>query len=133
MLSHSIVNTDKYNIMVFLSTLTYSQYAIPELVQTLLAFATVLELRMKRSPDYTSFELSHGYEADNDTLFEVAKIRGRTLHSCPESSLPRFPYESFSDADDRRRERHQAAAEECFSRFANALICQWPEEDVRDP
>jgi hypothetical protein len=40
-LSRSVVDQDKYKVMIFLSTLSYSQHANQELVQTLLAFATI--------------------------------------------------------------------------------------------
>lgn len=132
-LSHSVVEIDKYRIMIFLSTLTYSQHAKQELVQTLLAFATVPQLRTARPPDYTSFQLSHGYKVDKEKLVDVANNRRRAFHSCPESNLLQLPYETFSDADERRRDEHQAAAEECLGRFVDALISQWPEENVRDP
>lgn len=132
-LSHSVVEIDKYKIMIFLSTLTYSQHAKQELVQTLLAFATVPPLRTTRPPDYTSFQLSHGYKVDREKLVDVANNRRRAFHSCPESNLLQLPYETFADADERRRDEHQAAAEECLGRFVDALICQWPEENVCDP
>lgn len=44
-LSQSVVERDKYRIMIFLFTLTYSQHAKQKLVETLLAFATVVQLR----------------------------------------------------------------------------------------
>ena len=132
-LSHSVVEKDKYRIMIFLSTLTYSRYTKQELVQTLLAFATVPEFRATRPPDYASFKLSHGYKPDRKMLLNVANNRGRPFDSCPESNLPQFPLETFSDADERRRGDHRTAVEECIGRFVEALICQWPQEDVRDP
>ena len=132
-LSHSVVETDKYRIMIFLSTLTYSQHPKQELVQTLLAFATVPELRATRPPEYPSFQLSHGYKPDKQNLVDVVNKKRRPFHSCPESNLPYFLYETFEDADERRRDKHQAAAEECIGRFVNALIYQWPEAKVRDP
>ena len=132
-LSHSVAEIDKYKILIFLSTLTYSQHAKQELIQTLLAFATVPELRTTRPPDYASFQLSHGYGADRNKLVDAAKNKGRTFYSCPESNLPQLDYETFAEADVRRRNKHQAAAEECRGRFVDALICQWPKENVCDP
>jgi len=132
-LSHSVVETDKYRIMIFLSTLTYSQQVKQELIQTLLAFATVPELRATRPPGYTLFQSSHGYEPDKQKLVDVANNRGQPFHSCPESSLPQFPLETFADADERHRDEHRAATEECLGRFVNALVCQWPEENVHNP
>ena len=133
MLSCGVAKTDKYKIMIFLSTLTYSQHARQDLIHTLLAFATIPELRRTRAPDYASFQLSHGYEADKEKLVDVANNRGRAFYSCPQSNLPRLAHETLAEADVRRRDEHQAAAEECCGRFVDALICQWPEENVRVP
>ena len=132
-LSHSVVQRDKYKVMVFLSTLTYSQHAKRELVQTLLAFATVPELRAIRLPDYKSFDLSHGFQPDKEKLVNVTKNRGRTFSSCPESNLPQLTNETFADADERRRDEHQAAVEDCISHFVDALIYQWPGANVCNP
>lgn len=92
-LCHSVAEIDKFKIMIFLSTLTFSQHAKQELIQTLLAFATVPELRTTRPPDYASFQLSHGYEADRKKLAELANNRVRAFYSCPQSNLPQFAYE----------------------------------------
>ena len=132
-LSDSEAAIDKYKIMIFLSTLTYSQHAKRELIQTLLAFATVPELRTIRPPDYASFQLSHGYEADRNVLVDVANNRGRAFYSCPESNLPQLANESLAEANVRRRDEHQVASEGCCGRFVDALICQWPKENVCDP
>ena len=132
-LSHSVVQRDKYRIMVFLSTLTYSQHAKGELIQTLLAFATVPELRAIELPDYESFHLSHGFQPSKEILVNVAKNRSRHFYSCPESNLPQLSNETFADADERRRDEHQAAVEDCVGHFVDALIYQWPGANVCDP
>ena len=126
-LSHSVIETEKYGIMIFLFPLTYSRHMKQELVQTILAFATVPELRVTRLPDYISFELSHGYKPDRKTLLDVASHRERPYYSCPESDLPQFPFETVSDADERRRDKHRTAVEECLGRFVDAIISQWPQ------
>lgn len=132
-LSNSIAKRDKYRIMLLLSTMAYSQHAKQELVQTLLAFATVPELRAISPPDYTLFQLSHGFRPDRKILVHMARNRARPYYSCPESNLPQFSYETFAEADERRRDEHHVAMEECLGVFVDALICQWPEASVRDP
>ena len=132
-LSQSVVERDKYRIMVFLSTLSYSQHANQELVQTLLAFATVTELRVIRPPDYSSFQLSHGFRPNRDELLGLTKNRARPYHSCPESNLPQLSNETFAEAEGRRKDEHKAAVEEHLSVFVDKLICQWPEENIRSP
>ncbi|KAI4225246.1 MAG: hypothetical protein L6R40_008378, partial [Gallowayella cf. fulva] len=132
-LSRSVVQRDKYRIMVFLSTLTYSQHAKLELIETLLAFATVPELRAIRLPDYDSFHLSHGFQPSKQRLVNLTEDRSRPFYSCPESNLPQLSYETFVDADERRRDEHQAAVEDCVGHFVDALIYQWPEANVCNP
>lgn len=132
-LSHSEVDKDKYKIMFFLSTLAYSQHAKQELIQALLSFATIPELRASRLPDYDLFELSHGYIPDRKRLTDRVKTMVRPYYSCPESDLPQSSFETFSEAEERRQDTHHAAVEECLGRFVDVLICQWPCETVRDP
>ncbi len=132
-LSHSAVDSDKYRIMMFLSTLMYSQHANQEFVQTLLAFATVPKLRVIRPPDCTSFQLSHGFKPDRKKLEDVTKNRARPFSLCPESKLPQFSNETFAEADGRRRDDHQAAIEERINLFVDALVCQWPKSYIYDP
>ncbi len=132
-LTHSVVERDKYRIMIFLSTLTYSQHSNKELVHTLLAFATVPRLRAVRLPDYVSFELKHGFGPDKKTLVETIQTRARSFYSCPESALPQLAYETSADAHERRTDEHQAAMKECLSIFVDAIIRQWPGTNVREP
>ncbi len=132
-LSHSVVEKDKYRVMIFLSTLSYSQHAKQELVQTLLAFATVPVLQIKKPPNYMSFHLSHGFRPDREELVEVTRIWTRLFSSCPEFNLPQFPDENLADTDEHRRAEHQSAVNKHLGYFVDALICQWPEENIRDP
>lgn len=62
---------DKYNIMALLSTLAYAPYSKQELVETLLALATVPALRRLQAPRYANFQLSDGYGPAEEALVEV--------------------------------------------------------------
>ena len=84
-LCQSVVEKDKYKIMMFLSTLTFSQHWEPELVQTLLAFATVPKLRSITIPYSSSFDLSQGYEPCKQKLKDAIRGDYREYHHCPES------------------------------------------------
>jgi hypothetical protein len=54
-LSNSVWEKDKYWIMVFLATLSYSQHADEELIHTFLAFATVQELKLAQPANTACF------------------------------------------------------------------------------
>lgn len=101
-LSRSMVSRDKYKIIIFLCTLTYFQHTRQELVQTLLAFATVPRLRAIRPPDYASFQLSDGFSPNKNTLSDLTRKRVRPFELCPESMQPDLLYENWVEADGRR-------------------------------
>lgn len=132
-LTRAEVENDKYKIMMFLSTLAYSQHMEQDLVQTLLAFATVPELRRIRLPEYESFDLAHGYTPDRWKLAELARKWARPFLTCPENDLPQNYGESWHDANDRRRDKHKMALDDCLDVFVNELISQWPVANVRVP
>lgn len=134
-LTQAEVENDKYKIMMFLSTLAYSQHMEHEqqLVQTLLAFATVPELRRIRLPEYQSFDLARGYTPDRWKLTELARKWARPFHTCPEHGLPRNNGESLDGANDRRRAKHKRALGDCLDAFVDDLVRQWPGENVRVP
>lgn len=132
-LTQTEVENDKYKIMMFLSTLAYSQHMEQELVQTLLAFATVPKLRRIRLPEYESFDLAHGYKPDRAKLTELARKYARSFSTCPESGLPQNYGESWQEANDRRSDEHKTALEGCLDVFVDDLICQWPVANVSVP
>ena len=132
-LSSSVAQRDKYRIMWFLATLAYSQHAKQELVQTLLAFVTVPELRAIGPPDYPMFQLCHGFGPDRKILIGITRKWIRPYNSCPESKLPSIPFETFQQAEKRRKSEHQIAMEKCLGAYVDALICQSHEASVHNP
>ena len=125
---------DKYRIMVFLSTLSYSKYRDVELVETLLAFATISELRSSKPPQYATFDLSRGFKPQRGKLLDLTHKRTRSYScSCPEYDLPRQPNESSYEHDDRRRGEHRATRDEHVESFVDDIISQWPARTLRAP
>jgi hypothetical protein len=105
-LSRSEVEQDKYDIMIFLGTLSYSEHADQGLVQTLLALTTIPELRTLRPPICSKFQLGDGYRPERERLTEVIEKHARQFYECPESNLPNLRFEQQHIADQRRREEH---------------------------
>ena len=132
-LSHSIASTNKYQIMIFLCTLAYSKTQNQELIRTLLAFATVSELRALEPPQFESFNLLHGFEPDRKRLEEAARDNARPFTSCPESDLAKLFNETDAEAEERRSGKYQVALGNCVKTFVDALIKQWPTVDVDNP
>jgi hypothetical protein len=133
MLSRSEVEQDKYKIMIFLGTLSYSKHANQELVQTLLALATIPELRTLRPPNCSEFQLGDGYRPERERLTKVIGKHVRQFYECPESDLPNLRFEQQHIADQRRREEHEVAKEEKIRRFVEDLMVQWPRASISTP
>ncbi|PQE07113.1 p-loop containing nucleoside triphosphate hydrolase protein [Rutstroemia sp. NJR-2017a BVV2] len=125
-LSQSIVERDKYKIMVFLSTLAYSPHAKPEFIQTLLAFATIPRLRVIQPPKYPVFQLAEGYQPIPQKLVNLVEQYTRPFTDCDESKLPILPEEECHIADERRKGQHQIAKERQVEEFVEDLVAQWP-------
>lgn len=133
MLSRSAVEQDKYKIMIFLGTLSYSEHANQELVQTLLAFATIPELRTLQPPNCSVFRLEDGYRPERERLIKVTREHVRQFYECPESDLPNLAFEQQYIADQRRREEHEVAKGEKIRRFVEDLVAQWPQANISAP
>ncbi|KAK2765376.1 hypothetical protein FQN54_008222 [Arachnomyces sp. PD_36] len=132
-LTQSIEARDKYGVMFFLSSLTYSQKWKQELVQTLLAFATVRKIRTIQAPDHPEYRLNDGYCPNRGLLIGLVENHARPFHDSPEQHLVQLPDESTEEADDRRREEYRSAKELRIERFVDALIRQWPRPKASAP
>ena len=132
-LSHIEVDRDKYRVMMFLSTLSYSQHANQELIETLLAFATVPKLRGMNPPDFMSFDLEDGFAPNRSILVGVTGACTREFYLCPEYDLPPRAYETPANLASRRKDEYEEAVEERVSIFIDGLLSQWPTANICDP
>jgi hypothetical protein len=112
--------------MVFLATLSYSRHAEQDVVETLLALATLPRLKELRAPDFTVFDLKKGYRPQKDVLMSMARRASRKLYECPERYISRLPGEYQDDFEERQEDTYVAAKERSGNSFANALMRQWP-------
>ena len=124
---------DKYKIMLFLSMLSYSQHRDLELVETLLAFATVPKLRTLLPPRHHIFDLARGFEPQRSKLLEIARENIRPFEDCPEYELPGRSNETWLDFDARRHREYSSAKEEGVRLFVDYVTTQWPANTVRVP
>lgn len=129
-LSTSSVDTDKYRIMIFFSTLVISPTINPEIIQTLLAFATVSELRSIKPPDHSMFDLSHGFQPNPRKLREIVGNYARSLPSRANSDLSR---ETYPEDEVERRDRYQATLKWQIEAFVDILLSRRTGEDVHVP
>ncbi|KAI9742144.1 MAG: hypothetical protein M1818_004044 [Claussenomyces sp. TS43310] len=132
-LSNTVAERDKYKVMVFLSTLSYSRHAKQELVMTLLAFATTPGLRILQSPDFPKFQLVDGYKPVQQELARKIGAHALPFHQCPEYHLPALHGEKKRVADARRLREYERAKKEGIGLFVNELTAQWPRVNISAP
>lgn len=126
-------NEDKYRVMFFLSTLAFSRFSQQELIETLLAFATVPSMRALRPPQMTPFDLSRGYVPTRSRLLSIMEDHSYSYYSCPEEHLPPRPYETSYDTERRRWDEHKATREKKMDLFMDSIMHQWPAMEFQPP
>lgn len=124
----------KYRIMFFLSTLLYSSQNNDRLIQTLLSFATVPQLRALSLPDQPRYTLSHGYAPDKSEIVALITTNAKGFSQCPESKLPKLGSEhSEAQAAPRRRHLYEEARQKHAMELAKKFVAQWPSATVQMP
>ncbi|CAD6445109.1 78d31050-1f6d-4ac6-9bad-745dfd628371 [Sclerotinia trifoliorum] len=121
---------DKYKVMIFLSTMVFSQKADQELVHTLLAFATNPAFRRIQIPKYQYFFLSQGFEPNEDSLADVFASKIRSYTDTPASELLRCESETEYKANIRRRQMYDECQKRAIRTGVTSLITQWPNEKL---
>jgi len=125
-LSNCDSEKDKYGLMIFLSTLSYSRHSVQNVVQTLLAFATKPSTQKVIPPQYSKFKLAEGCEPSRNTIFTRVKAHWKPFYDCPERNLSAVRGETYENTDLRRKNAYQAARDEQIVKMVDALMNQWP-------
>ncbi|KAI9055047.1 hypothetical protein LZ554_000013 [Drepanopeziza brunnea f. sp. 'monogermtubi'] len=132
-LSSSDSTIDKFRIIMFLATLAESRYDTKPLVGTLLALATAPALRDLHPPQHEHFDLSKGYEPDEDLLHSILERCKVAFENSPEKDIARSPNEDDQDLSSRRRATYQATTNLQVKNCLKSLIDQWPTKVVGRP
>ncbi|KAI9803787.1 MAG: hypothetical protein M1825_001667 [Sarcosagium campestre] len=132
-LSSCTFESDRYNIMLFLCTLSYSGRVSQELVETLLALATVPKLRTITPPDCTPIDLSKGCEPCRTLLTSTTNKFLQEEHNWPRRNAARNSYESHEAASIRWARERRADKESCVDEFVDCLMRQWPTAELYQP
>ena len=127
-------NTNRFNIMLWLSTMAYSTSANMEALHTFGAFYRVKEFASVKPPTASSsFNLSRG---DKWVTAELTKIIGRfkkPIAECPEGSIPKHNGEQQSEYNKRKTAVRRKPLKEAIDKFVAALRNQWPCADPSTP
>jgi hypothetical protein len=133
-LSSSTKEEDKYKIMFFLSTLSYSKEANQQFVESLLVFAMEEEWKSWAPPAQRIFYLDDGFVPQRQELVDtIEESFAKDFSDCPESRITHIPGETLQQHSNRRRDAFRTAGDEAISQFVDTLIAQWPTSELRCP
>ncbi|PGG97603.1 hypothetical protein GX51_07235 [Blastomyces parvus] len=133
MFSHIFTTTDKFHVMIWLSTLAFAKDADMRIVQALALFFTVAGMRQISAPYVHSFNLQMGVEVSNSGLDDAFQSSFLPMHRCPKAKLARRHHESKQDFAKRKRNGFQKNRDHVRTRFYRALESQWPCEAPSAP
>ncbi|KAK0127299.1 hypothetical protein ONS96_006849 [Cadophora gregata f. sp. sojae] len=126
---------DKYKVMFFLATLAQSPHADFEILQVLLAFATVKQLSRSShlAPTCQSINLDLGYTPDRNQLLALFRRHQRPFDLSIERHSPALPGESKKAANTRRANAYNFSLTSKFDSAMQSLLCQLPGSDIAWP
>ncbi|TFK56544.1 hypothetical protein OE88DRAFT_1689641 [Heliocybe sulcata] len=128
----------KFQLAFTLPALVYGpqRHSAKDLVHVLLAIATsgrFRDLSPPSSPPSEYYELAAGFEPKKDQITTLARSCTIQFESSPASLLSANPGESHSDLEYRRRSRYDDLCQTESSRASEALVSQWPCQQLSRP
>lgn len=124
---------DKYRLMMWLSTISFSEKTDMEILQVLASFFTVPAMAQISIPRKRSFQLRHGIKAIKNDIRNLLKPALLPLRSCPEANLPYLTGESRRNCQNRRYRTFQGNQNHVLTEMVNALHDQFPCETPTTP
>ncbi|KAL7275320.1 hypothetical protein RUND412_001745 [Rhizina undulata] len=126
-----------YKLMFTLSTLAYRGDGL-QLIQTLLAFATVAKFRSDRPPRIPTsgsyeFVLTDGFAPQLEKLRIIITSDADSFERSAESRLERNYRESENELEHRRHKKYKENLSSQSLSLANHFISQWPCQTVSQP
>ena len=122
-----LTDSDRYSLLMLLSTLTYSMRVDMKLIWTLLAFATVPGFRSEPLPDKLSYRLSSGFTATETDIKSAIRPTAVSYENSDESKAPsRGSHETGWDLERRREELYRKNLDSEVDLAARQLLLQWP-------
>lgn len=125
-LQKSTQQVHTYRLMFLLSTMSYSKKVDLNLVETLLAFATVPKFRYLMLPPYSSYNLEQGFSFKRDDLIAAVRKCAKSFGESDEANLSSRYHESESELARRRYQTYEENSESQAISYVDVLVSQWP-------
>ncbi|KAF2131741.1 hypothetical protein P153DRAFT_336326 [Dothidotthia symphoricarpi CBS 119687] len=124
---------NKFDILVWLSTLAYAKSADMDTVQALGAMYRLPDLATPQIPSASSFDLSHGHTFNVQQIQLIAKRHAVPFRSCPEYSIPMMADETNRKYGYRRRGAYQRSQNHALRTLLESVSKQWPQKVPTTP
>ncbi|RYP01100.1 hypothetical protein DL764_006299 [Monosporascus ibericus] len=123
----------KYDLMTFFGALVFSRNADVQVVQALLAFATVSTLRVLQQPNHPEFDLDAGHFYVKHALEARMDEHQWDITSTPEGSLSRYTNEPYHKFWGRCQSAWESKVSRIRSDVFSQLERQWPTSCPSNP
>jgi len=115
-----------FSIMIWLTTLAYSEKTDILVIQCLAAFLCLPAIAGVTTPQQVQFDLAQGFSAQRKEIDDVLRDTARAFHLCPEFKTPQRPKETKKAYKNRRENDWHQTSERLRKTVARELECQWP-------
>ncbi|KAH9870515.1 hypothetical protein IAQ61_005991 [Plenodomus lingam] len=118
--------SNRFNIAVWLATMSYAKSADVEVIQTLFAFYRLRDFAGKQPPTAPKFELPRGNTYDKSEIRTIAQVAAKSFDTSAEANLPILEQETEEEHDLRMRSTFEHNRSIAIKGFAANLQLQWP-------
>ena len=125
LLAKTPCHSNKFDLMIWLSTAAFAESADMDVIQTLAAFYNCCDLASIKIPSDASFNLAEGDSPTVSAIQDLVQIH-QPYEDCPDYDLPQLPGEQYWQWDMRRRRFFEMNKGNAAKTFARALHDQWP-------
>ncbi|KAF5023030.1 hypothetical protein F66182_4914 [Fusarium sp. NRRL 66182] len=124
---------NKFEQMVWLATLSYSDHNDPQITQAFLMLAQSSVVSAAPLAPPGTYDLSKGYKAIADEITQLANQAAKPINACPEASLPACQNETGKETLERRHRQHTKNKTKAVQAFRYAVSRQWPSKTPEKP
>ncbi|KAF4983724.1 hypothetical protein FZEAL_940 [Fusarium zealandicum] len=117
---------NKYELMTWMATMSYSNENDSQVTQALLMLALSQSVAAAPLPDGISHDLLKGYSVKEDVIETAANDASVWFHSSAEANLEPFLHESRRATENRRQQQYESQKRRAVIAFRAHLVSQWP-------
>jgi hypothetical protein len=117
---------NKFDIMIWLSTLAFSTHSDIDVIQILIAVWNVASIAAATPPETRDFKTSLGFEADSARLTLIIGPASLPIDQSPEAGFVKMSGETKRRFNERRQTQFHQNKTKTISRFVDSIHNQWP-------